>query len=57
MSPLREIAGNHRILVTVLAPPGPLPPRAGVTLLFEAPIQPFARRVGLDGAVEPIYDY
>ena len=32
-----EIAGNHRILVTVRAPQAPLPPVPGVTELFEAP--------------------
>jgi hypothetical protein len=51
-----EIAGNHRILVTVLAPPGTLPPLSGVVPLFEAPIQsrPFTRRVGLDVPVEQL---
>ncbi|HEU4369076.1 MAG TPA: hypothetical protein VFV05_12715 [Methylomirabilota bacterium] len=45
-----EIAGNHRILVTVLAPQGPLPPLPGTTELFEMSIQsrPDRRRVGLD---------
>ena len=49
-----EIAGNHRILVTVLAPKDPLPPVPGVTELFEAPIQsrPDRRRLGLDVSVE-----
>jgi hypothetical protein len=54
-----EIAGNHRILVTVLAPHGlapkdPLPPVPGITELFEAPIQsrPDRRRLGLDVTVE-----
>jgi hypothetical protein len=49
-----EIAGNHRILVTVLAPEAPMPPVAGVTELFEAPIQsrPDRRRLGLDVSVE-----
>ncbi|MEX2220394.1 MAG: hypothetical protein WEG40_01230 [Candidatus Rokuibacteriota bacterium] len=49
-----EIAGNHRILVTVLAPNGLLPPVPGTTELFEAPIQsrPDRRRVGLDVSVE-----
>ena len=49
-----EIAGNHRVLVTVLAPPGPLPVLPGVTVLFEAGIQsrPDRRRVGLDVSVE-----
>lgn len=51
-----EIAGNHGILVTVLAPKGPLPPLPGATELFEAPIQsrPDRRRVGLDVAVEQL---
>jgi hypothetical protein len=48
-----EIAGNHRILVTVLAPKGPLPPLPGTIALFEGAIQsrPDRRRVGLDVAV------
>jgi hypothetical protein len=51
---IAEIAGNHRILVTVLAPLGPLPAAPGVTELFEAPIQsrPDRRRLGLDVSVE-----
>ncbi len=51
---IAEIAGNHRILVTVLAPKRPLPSLADATELFEAPIQsrPDRRRVGLDVAVE-----
>ena len=49
-----EIAGNRRILATVLALPGPLPALAGTTELFTVPIQsrPDRRRVGLDIAVE-----
>lgn len=49
-----EIAGNHRILLTVLAPPGAVPTVAGVTPLFEVAIQsrPDRRRVGLDVEVE-----
>jgi hypothetical protein len=45
-----EIAGNDRILVTVLAPSRSLPPLAGARSLFELPIQsrPAERRVGLD---------
>src|SRR5262249_49848196 len=45
-----EIAGNRRILVTVLATPAPLPALAGVRPLFELPVQskPGRRRVGLD---------
>jgi len=51
---IAEIAGNHRILVTVLAPKGPLPPLVDTTELFEVAIQsrPDRRRVGLDVAVE-----
>jgi hypothetical protein len=51
-----EIAGNHRILVTVLAPPDPLPPVPGTTELFEASIQsrPDRRRLGLDVSVEQL---
>ena len=51
-----EIAGNHRILVTVLAPPDLLPPVPGATELFEAPIQsrPDRRRLGLDVSVESL---
>lgn len=51
-----EIAGNRRILVTVLAPKGPLPPLAGTTELFEVRIQsrPDRRRLGLDVAVEQL---
>jgi hypothetical protein len=49
-----EIAGNQRILVTVLAPRGPLPSLPGAMALFEVPLQsrPDRRRVGLDVAVE-----
>jgi hypothetical protein len=49
-----EIAGNRRILVTVLAPIAPLPPVVGATELFAVPIQstPNRRRVGLDVSVE-----
>jgi hypothetical protein len=49
-----EIAGNHRILVTVLAPKGPLPPLPGTRALFEVGLQsrPDRRRIGLDVAVE-----
>jgi hypothetical protein len=49
-----EIAGNHRILVTVLASKDPIPPAPGVTELFEAPMQsrPDRRRRGLDVSVE-----
>jgi hypothetical protein len=50
---LAEIAGNRRILITVLAPPGALAPPPGTTTLFEVAIQsrPDRRRVGLDVAV------
>ena len=49
-----EIAGNQQILVTILAPRGPLPPFTGASPLFELPIwsQADRRRVGLDVAVE-----
>ena len=49
-----EIAGNHRIFVTVLAPKGPLPPLPGTSPLFEVALQsrPDRRRVGLDVSVE-----
>jgi hypothetical protein len=45
-----EIAGNDRILVSVLAPRGSLPPLGAARSLFELPIQsrPNQRRVGLD---------
>jgi hypothetical protein len=48
-----EIAGNHRILVTALAPLDPLPMPAGATALFEMRIQsrPDRRRLGLDVVV------
>jgi hypothetical protein len=47
---IAEIAGNHHIFVTVLAPSGSLPPLDGARPLFELPIQSQAgqRRVGLD---------
>jgi hypothetical protein len=49
-----EIAGNRRILVTVLAAGGPLPALPGTTPLFEATLQsrPDRRRIGFDVAVE-----
>ena len=49
-----EIAGNRRILVTVLAPRGPLPTLTGASELFTVPIQsrPDRRRVGLDVPVD-----
>jgi hypothetical protein len=45
-----EIAGNDRILITVLAPSGSFPPLKGAWSLFELPMQsrPAERRVGLD---------
>jgi hypothetical protein len=48
-----EIAGNRRILVTVLAPSTALPTVPDTTVLFEAPTQsqPDRRRVGLDASV------
>jgi hypothetical protein len=49
-----EIAGQHRILMTILAPRGELPRLSVATALFEVPIQsrPDRRRIGLDVAVE-----
>jgi hypothetical protein len=51
-----EIAGNHRILVTVLAPKSPLPALPGARGLFEVPIQsrPDRRRIGLDVTVRQL---
>jgi hypothetical protein len=51
---IAEIAGNHRILVTILAPQGPLPALLDTSELFSVPIQsrPDRRRVGLDVPVE-----
>ena len=51
-----EIAGNRRILLTVLAPKGPLPPLAGTVVLFEVPIQSRRdrRRIGLDIPIEQL---
>jgi hypothetical protein len=51
---IAEIAGNHRILVTVLAPQGPLPALPDMSELFSVPIQsrPDRRRIGLDVSVE-----
>jgi len=48
-----EIAGRHRILMTVLAPRGGLPSLSAATALFEVPIQSRSdrRRIGLDVAV------
>ena len=48
-----EIAGNRRILVTVLAPASSKLSLPETTVLFEAPIQsqPDRRRVGLDASV------
>ena len=49
-----EIAGQHRILMTVLAPRGELPQLSAASTVFEIPIQsrPDRRRIGLDLAVE-----
>lgn len=51
---IAEIAGNHRIFVTTLAPKDPLPALPGTTALFDTEIQsvPERRRVGLDVSVE-----
>ena len=51
-----EIAGNRRILITVLAPVGPQPPLPGTSELFEVAIQsrPDRRRLGLDVSVEQL---
>jgi hypothetical protein len=48
-----EIAGNRRILITVLAPKAALPALSGTTELFELAIQsqPDRRRVALDVSV------
>jgi hypothetical protein len=49
-----EIAGNHRILVTVLAPDAPLPTLPQTIEMFEMeiPSKPDRRRVALDVPVE-----
>ena len=49
-----EIAGNRRILVTVLAPRGSAPAPPGSAVIFQMPIQsrPDRQRVGLDVAVD-----
>jgi hypothetical protein len=49
-----EIAGNGKILVTVLTPKGGLAALPGASQLFEAPIQstPDRRRIGLDVSVD-----
>jgi len=51
-----EIAGNRRILITVLVPVGSRPPLPGTSELFEVAIQsrPDRRRLGLDVAVEQL---
>jgi hypothetical protein len=51
-----EIAGNRRILITVLTPTGPRPSLAGTTELFEVAIQsrPDRKRLGLDVAVDDL---
>src|SRR5262249_48022731 len=49
-----EIAGNDRILMTVLLPSGSVPVWPGTTELFVRPVQsgPARRRLGLDVEVE-----
>jgi hypothetical protein len=51
-----EIAGNTRILTTVLVPPGDFPPTDGAKPIFEAGIQsmPGWRRVGYDTKVSAV---
>jgi hypothetical protein len=51
-----EIAGNTRILTTVLAPPGALPPADGAKPIFETDVQsmPGWRRVGYDTKVSAV---
>nr|WP_244435254.1 hypothetical protein [Methylobacterium sp. B34] len=51
-----EIAGNHRILTTVLLPPGRTVTLGGAEPLFAMPIQsePGWQRVGYDTAVEQL---
>jgi hypothetical protein len=51
-----EIAGNTRILTTVLVPPGALPPPSGAKQIFETNIQsmPGWRRVGYDTQVAAV---
>jgi hypothetical protein len=53
---LYEIAGNRRILTTVLVPPGPVPAFDGATALFAVPLQaePGWRRIGYDVAVRSL---
>jgi hypothetical protein len=48
-----EIAGNRRILATIIAPDGATLATPGATSIFEAPIQsrPGWRRIGLDAEV------
>jgi hypothetical protein len=48
-----EVAGNRRILVSVIAPEAAAPPIAGVNRLFSLPIdaQPGFRRVGYDADI------
>jgi hypothetical protein len=52
---IAEIAGNHRILVTALMPPGPWPAVPGATELFQIALQSRPeRRLALDVAVESL---
>ncbi|MBR0985759.1 hypothetical protein [Bradyrhizobium liaoningense] len=51
-----EIAGNTRILTTVLVPPGDLPPPSAAKQIFETSVQsmPGWRRVGYDTQVSAV---
>ncbi len=51
-----EIAGNTRILTTVLVPPGNLPQVGGAKAIFETDVQsiPAWRRVGYDTEVATV---
>ena len=51
-----EIAGNTRILTTVLVPPGSLPPATGAKPIFQTDVQsmPGWRRVGYDTEVSAV---
>ena len=53
-----EIAGNHHILTTILAPEGGASIDAGAAELFSIPIQsqPGWRRIGLDTDVPKLTD-
>jgi len=56
---LREIAGNHRILVTIIVPDGDIKLAAsdGVTI-FRLPIQsaPGSKRIGIDMPVRALVE-